>query len=122
MSWMTMSLHWIWRKRLSEGKPVPGTGKHLSCHRCQYLGGIQESQQFARYSLIAATQIYAHNLENVRNPCADKVAGMLFSAPPFVRPASENQQDGGRKKRSLEVSIKEGGSGFMKELLEYRYR
>lgn len=69
---------------------------------------LQEAQQFARHSLIATTQIYAHNLENVRNPCADKVAGMLFSAPPFVRPASENQQDGGRKKRSLEVSIKEG--------------
>ena len=39
---------------------------------------LQEAQQFARHSLITTTQIYAHNLEQVKNPCADRVADMLF--------------------------------------------
>lgn len=54
---------------------------------------LQEAQQFARHSLITTTQIYAHNLENVRNPCADKVANMLCVISPFVKPSSKKRLD-----------------------------
>lgn len=45
---------------------------------------LQEAQQFARHSLITTTQIYAHNLEHVRNPCADRVAEALFPQRSFA--------------------------------------
>lgn len=39
---------------------------------------LQQVQQFARHSLIITTQIYAHNLERLRNPCSNKIARFLF--------------------------------------------
>ena len=39
---------------------------------------LQQVQQFARHSLIATTQIYAHNLEQCRNPCSAKIARLLL--------------------------------------------
>lgn len=39
---------------------------------------LQQVQQFARHSLIITTQIYAHNLERLRNPCSNKIAHFLF--------------------------------------------
>lgn len=39
---------------------------------------LQEVQQFARHSLIVTTQIYAHNLERLHNPCSGKVANLLL--------------------------------------------
>lgn len=44
------------------------------------LGGatLQETQQFARHGSITTTQIYAHNLEKVNNPCAGIVAASIF--------------------------------------------
>ena len=38
---------------------------------------LQQVQQFARHSLIMTTQIYAHNLEQCRNPCSSKIARLL---------------------------------------------
>ena len=61
---------------------------------------LQEAQQFARHRLITTTQIYAHNLENVRNPCADKVAKMLFPSTPFVKPSPENLSDNEKEERN----------------------
>ena len=39
---------------------------------------LQQVQQFARHSLIITTQIYAHNLERLRNPCSTKIFHFLF--------------------------------------------
>ena len=39
---------------------------------------LQQVQQFARHSLIVTTQIYAHNLERLRNPCSNKIASLLL--------------------------------------------
>lgn len=44
------------------------------------IGGatIQEAQQFARHNNISTTQIYAHNLDKEKNPCAGIVAAAIF--------------------------------------------
>lgn len=44
------------------------------------LGGatVQEAQQFARHRNIATTQIYAHNLDAMKNPCSGLVADSIF--------------------------------------------
>lgn len=44
------------------------------------LGGksLQEVQQFARHSNIATTQIYAHNLDRVKNDCEAVIAKAIF--------------------------------------------
>lgn len=44
------------------------------------LGGksLQEAQQFARHSNIATTQIYAHNLDRMKNDCEEVVAKAIF--------------------------------------------
>lgn len=44
------------------------------------LGGstLQEARQFARHSNIATTEIYAHNLERIANPCESIVSGSIF--------------------------------------------
>lgn len=44
------------------------------------IGGatVQEAQQFARHKSIATTQIYAHNLEAMKNPCSGLVADSIF--------------------------------------------
>lgn len=44
------------------------------------LGGatLQEAQQFARHSRIETTQIYAHNLEVLNNPCSKLVADIAL--------------------------------------------
>ncbi|MCM1280222.1 MAG: site-specific integrase [Alistipes senegalensis] len=39
---------------------------------------LQQVQQFARHSLIITTQIYAHNLDRLRNPCSNKISRFLF--------------------------------------------
>ena len=39
---------------------------------------VQEAQQFARHKSIATTQIYAHNLEAMKNPCSSYVAKTIF--------------------------------------------
>lgn len=41
---------------------------------------LQEAQQFARHSRIETTQIYAHNLERLRNRCSSLVMKMVFNA------------------------------------------
>ncbi len=44
------------------------------------LGGatLQEAQQFARHSRMETTQIYAHNLEILRNPCSKLIADIVL--------------------------------------------
>ena len=44
------------------------------------LGGstLQEARQFARHSNIATTEIYAHNLERIANPCEGIVSSSIF--------------------------------------------
>lgn len=44
------------------------------------IGGatVQEAQQFARHKSIATTQIYAHNLEAMKNPCSGLIADTIF--------------------------------------------
>ena len=44
------------------------------------LGGnsLQEVQQFARHSNIATTQIYAHNLDRMKNKCESTIASAIF--------------------------------------------
>lgn len=44
------------------------------------LGGstLQEARQFARHSNIATTEIYAHNLERMANPCEGIVSSSIF--------------------------------------------
>ena len=39
---------------------------------------LQEVQQFARHSNIATTQIYAHNLDKINNPCGGSIASAIF--------------------------------------------
>lgn len=39
---------------------------------------LQQVQQFARHSNPSTTEIYAHNLENEQNPCADAIAKKIF--------------------------------------------
>lgn len=45
------------------------------------LGGstLQEARQFARHSNIATTEIYAHNLERIANPCEGIVSSSIFN-------------------------------------------
>jgi site-specific recombinase XerD len=38
---------------------------------------LQEVQQFARHSSINTTQIYAHNLERLDNPCSMHISEIL---------------------------------------------
>lgn len=47
------------------------------------LGGttLQQTQQFARHSRMETTQIYAHNLEILRNPCSRLIADMALGHP-----------------------------------------
>lgn len=44
------------------------------------LGGstLQEARQFARHSNISTTEIYAHNLERIANPCEGIVSSSIF--------------------------------------------
>lgn len=51
---------------------------------------LQEAQQFARHSLITTTQIYAHNLEHIRNPCSEQVAKTLFPPAAFPQHSGKN--------------------------------
>ena len=41
--------------------------------------GIQEVQQFARHSSITTTQIYAHNLDRMKNQCEVTIAQAIFN-------------------------------------------
>ncbi len=41
---------------------------------------LQETQQFARHSRLETTQIYAHNLERLKNRCSSLVMKMVFNA------------------------------------------
>ena len=41
---------------------------------------LQQVQQFARHSLIVTTQIYAHNLEQCRNPCSAKIVSQIMQS------------------------------------------
>lgn len=45
------------------------------------LGGstLQEARQFARHSNITTTEIYAHNLDRIENPCENIVSNSIFS-------------------------------------------
>lgn len=45
------------------------------------LGGstLQEASQFARHANISTTEIYAHNLERMANPCEDIVSSSIFA-------------------------------------------
>jgi site-specific recombinase XerD len=40
---------------------------------------LQEVQQFARHSSIDTTQIYAHNLECLDNPCNVQITAAIFN-------------------------------------------
>ena len=40
--------------------------------------GLQEVQQFARHSSITTTQIYAHNLDRMKNQCEATIAQAIF--------------------------------------------
>lgn len=44
------------------------------------LGGasLQEAQQFARHANITTTEIYAHNLSRINNPCEGNIASAIF--------------------------------------------
>ena len=41
---------------------------------------LQQVQQFARHSMIVTTQIYAHNLEQCRNPCLAKIVSQIMQS------------------------------------------
>ena len=51
------------------------------------LGGatLQEAQQFARHSRLETTQIYAHNLEMLKNPCSRLVADMALGKKASIK-------------------------------------
>lgn len=62
------------------------TSERLTAHSLRHtavtlalIGGasLQEAQQFARHSDISTKTIYAHNLEKMRNTCADTIASAL---------------------------------------------
>lgn len=44
------------------------------------LGGasLQEAQEFARHANITTTEIYAHNLDRISNPCESNIARSIF--------------------------------------------
>lgn len=45
------------------------------------IGGatLQEASQFARHSDISTTQIYAHNLDRITNPCTGLISSTIFT-------------------------------------------
>ena len=62
------------------------TSERLTAHSLRHtavtlalIGGasLQEAQQFARHSDISTTTIYAHNLDKMKNTCADTIAAAL---------------------------------------------
>ena len=61
--------------------------KRLTAHSLRHtavtlslLGGnsLQEAQTFARHKNIATTQIYAHNIDKMKNKCSDTIAKAIF--------------------------------------------
>lgn len=44
---------------------------------------LQQAQQYARHSRIETTQIYAHNLQLLTNPCSRLVSKLIFRATGF---------------------------------------
>ena len=60
------------------------------------LGGssLQEARQFARHANISTTEIYAHNLERIANPCESIVSNSIFSALEPQNGATANERKG----------------------------
>lgn len=52
---------------------------------------LQQVQQFARHSLIVTTQIYAHNLDRLHNPCSNKIANLLMRRERVMRRNARNK-------------------------------
>lgn len=48
------------------------------------MGGatLQEAQQFARHRALTTTQIYAHNLDRLANPCEQIISDTIFTRTP----------------------------------------
>ena len=86
-SWGRMSAHSVSRIVKTALKSAGFDCRRLTAHSLRHTAvtisleagaTLQQVQQFARHSLIVTTQIYAHNLEQCRNPCSDKIARLLL--------------------------------------------
>lgn len=81
----TRSLSGLMKRHLQEADL---NSSRLTAHSLRHtaitlslLGGstLQEASQFARHANIATTQIYAHNLERIANPCETIVSHSIFN-------------------------------------------
>ncbi len=81
----TRSIRWIIKGRM---KAAGFDSERLTAHSLRHtaitlslLAGasLQEVQQFARHSSIDTTQIYAHNLDCLDNPCNEQITAAIFN-------------------------------------------
>jgi len=81
----TRSIRWIIKERM---RAAGFDSERLTSHSLRHTAitlslqagaTLQEVQQFARHSSINTTQIYAHNLERLDNPCEMHLAAALFN-------------------------------------------
>jgi integrase/recombinase XerC len=81
----TISIRWIIKMRM---RAAGFDSERLTSHSLRHTAitwslqagaTLQEVQQFARHSSINTTQIYAHNLERLDNPCEMHLAAALFN-------------------------------------------
>jgi integrase/recombinase XerC len=81
----TRCIRWIIKERM---RAAGFDSERLTAHSLRHtaitlslLAGasLQEVQQFARHSSIDTTQIYAHNLDCLDNPCNVKITEVIFN-------------------------------------------
>ncbi len=79
----TISIRWIIKMRM---RAAGFDSERLTSHSLRHTAitwslqagaTLQEVQQFARHSSINTTQIYAHNLERLDNPCSTHISAIL---------------------------------------------
>jgi integrase/recombinase XerC len=81
----TRSIRWIIKERMKAAgfdseRLTPHSLRHTAITLSLQAGvTLQEVQQFARHSSINTTQIYAHNLERLDNPCEMHLVAALFN-------------------------------------------
>jgi len=80
----TRSIRWIIKERMKAAgfdseRLTPHSLRHTAITLSLQAGAtLQEVQQFARHSSINTTQIYAHSLERLDNPCEMHLTAALF--------------------------------------------
>jgi integrase/recombinase XerC len=81
----TRSIRWIIKERM---KAAGFDSERLTSHSLRHTAitlslqagaTLQEVQEFARHSSINTTQIYAHNLKRLNNPCEMRLTAALFN-------------------------------------------